>query len=269
MNRSSNSRYGSLLSEEQHALLGELYINTEDTATEAPVLRSYIVNPCASIPLSGYDHEFEDSDYDEPLASKGEFFNDSALHDNFGAWPQRLLHVDSMTSYQWKPGNVYGDYLAPKYNAISYTWGRYEIDNPYVEKKVNKRVMKHTQAIKIRGVDWNIPRIDPDHFKEEEFQTAIKHACLLGGSDKIEFLWIDVGCIDQNNGPQKDLEIGRQAIIFRGAERVFIWLTRLNEAHLSSILTDLFESSSMYIATLAVAIIEVQNANENTNSPCG
>lgn len=30
-----------------------------------------------------------------------------------GSWPRRLLHVKSLTSYEWQLGNVYGGVAAP------------------------------------------------------------------------------------------------------------------------------------------------------------
>jgi hypothetical protein len=207
---SYNSRYSSILSNEQHALLGQLYIKTAenlDDVDKAPVLKSYIVNPCASIPLSGYDRNFEDDNDEDGRAFSPveEIFNIPASGDEMSQWPQRLLHVESMTSYQWQPGNKYGEYVPPRYNAISYTWGRYDIDNPFIEKKFNKRVMKQTKAIGIQGIEWTIPRIDPEHFTVDDFQGVIKQSCILGANDRVDFLWIDVGCIDQRNGPQKRL----------------------------------------------------------------
>jgi hypothetical protein len=59
-----------------------------------------------------------------------------------------------------------------------------------------------------------------------------------------QFLWLDVACIDQNNGPQKDIEIGRQAKIFQGAQHVFVWLTKLTQADLESSWQALNYSSS-------------------------
>lgn len=45
--------------------------------------------------------------------------------DALGDWPRRLLHVPTMTSFEWAPGNYYGSTQEPSYNATSYTWGRW------------------------------------------------------------------------------------------------------------------------------------------------
>ncbi|RDW62185.1 hypothetical protein BP6252_11618 [Coleophoma cylindrospora] len=251
-----NDRYGSILSQERHDLLGALDLKTDEGhSNSVPALKSYIVNPCASIPISGYDYKFDDESEDENEDNNEDFQSEAeepssgsnqgfvATGDKLGAWPQRLLRVDNMTSYEWQPGNIYGGQVAPKYNAISYTWGRYDIDSAFIEHKANKRVMRNTKAIHINEVRWAIPRIDPQHFTDDEFRAVIKQSCVLGGAGKTDFVWVDVACIDQRNGPQKDMEIGRQAKIFGGAQRVFIWLTRLSENALCGILTELAESS--------------------------
>jgi len=120
-----DSRYAGLLTEEQHELLGDLYTATKPLAgsgSERPALQSYIANPTASIPLSGYDHNY-DLDSTSNLAfppSESAPINESASA--IGNWPQRLLHVPSMTSFEWEPGNRYGVHIVPLYNAFSYTW---------------------------------------------------------------------------------------------------------------------------------------------------
>lgn len=210
---------------------------------EAPdVLQSYKKNPPASIPLSQYDHNFA-SDMDglpSPLA--GDQIQEDDRFEGIGDWPRRLLHVPSMTSLEWKPGNRYGDHAAPRYNAVSYTWGRYDLDIPGA-----KRMKKYrdTKAIQIKGIKWPVPRISPEQFSVDQFQRLIWQAC--ESVDDIEgqrdFLWLDVACIDQNNGPQKYAEIGRQAIIFHGAQRVFVWLTKLHGESLSHNVTSLLRSA--------------------------
>jgi hypothetical protein len=259
-----DSRYKGLLTEEQHALLGELYTATLPPAgsgSERPALQSYIVNPSASMPLSGYDHNYDlDSTSDPVFPHSGSSSGNTspyALPDEIGNWPQRLLHVPSMTSFEWEPGNRYGVHIAPLYNALSYTWGRYDIDNAFIEKKANKRVLRQTKAVPIRfegrpqgtiEVGWpkEVPRIDPEHFTVSEFGNVIRQACELDKSVKVEFLWVDVACIDQRDGPQKDAEIGRQAVLFRGAKAVFIWLTRLRSVELSIILRELSEGTGRF-----------------------
>jgi hypothetical protein len=259
-----DSRYKGVLTEEQHALLGELYTATFPPAgsgSERPALQSYIANPSASIPLSGYDHNYDLDSTSDPASPPSESSSSNiliyALPDGIGNWPQRLLHVPSMTSFEWEPGNRYGVHIAPLYNALSYTWGRYDIDNAFSEKKVNKRVLRQTKALPIRfegrpreatEVGWakEVPRIDPEHFTVSEFGNVIRQVCESDESAKVEFLWVDVACIDQRDGPQKDAEIGRQAVLFRGAKAVFIWLTRLRSVELNGILRELSEGTGRF-----------------------
>lgn len=62
-----------------------------------------------------------------PMASPSVENNRNGLlkeEKNLGAWPRWLLHVPSMTSCEWKPGNVYGAVASLAYNALSSTWGR-------------------------------------------------------------------------------------------------------------------------------------------------
>jgi hypothetical protein len=137
------------------------------------------------------------------------------LEKQLGRWPRRLLHVPSMTSYQWQPGNLYGSVDSPRYNAISYTWGRYRETDESL----------YIPAIRIDGITWSIPRIQKTHFDIQQLETAIKTST-LGNQDSecTEFLWIDIAYIDQGGSISSDLEIGRQAQIFRNAHRVYIWL---------------------------------------------
>ena len=220
-------------------------VGDSDLYEPPDLLQSYIQNPSDSIPLSRYDHNFAlDTDGSQSPSSDDQTSEDKS----FGKWPRRLLHVPSMTSQKWKPGCKYGDYVEPKYNAISYTWGRYDLAIPSLGKIKKYR---HTKAIEIKGIDWPIPRISPEHFSLDQFQHLIWQACepVDGEKGRTDFLWLDVACIDQNNGPQKLAEIGRQAAIFHGAQRVFVWLTKVCKKRLSQIMMDLMQTSRTYTCT--------------------
>lgn len=143
--------------------------------------------------------------------------------EGIGNWPRRLLHVESMSSYQWSPGAWYGQFRAPKYNAISYTWGRYRLDNP---RNPPPKALKRINGVAIKGIKWDIPPINPDHFTEEEFKTCISRVANGVEGEQVDFIWLDVACIDQNpESVEGSLEVGRQAAIFQGAQEVFFWLT--------------------------------------------
>jgi hypothetical protein len=131
----------------------------------------------------------------------------SQQHSQREKWPRRLLHVPTMTSYEWQLGNKYRGIKEPDFNAISYTWGRYEDRNE--------------RPITIHGVCWTIPGIERSHFTIDEFQKTIDSATENG---LCEFIWLDVACIDQENDVVKMDEINKQAEIYRRARRVFAWM---------------------------------------------
>lgn len=79
-------------------------------------------------------------------------------------WPRRLLHVPSMTSYQWTPGDQYGDVVKPSYVALTYTWGRWRLD---------EGERPDIKALPVKGVTWPIPRIKPDHFTTTELEECL------------------------------------------------------------------------------------------------
>ncbi|KAK2591456.1 hypothetical protein QQS21_010865 [Conoideocrella luteorostrata] len=135
-------------------------------------------------------------------------------------WPRRLLHVtpNSLVSYSWSPGDVYGGISQPQYAAISYTWGRWRLkenDLPTVGPALNFSFGN--------AAGWDIPRISPEHFSSDSFEQAVRNVCR---DAEVEFVWIDISCIDQTrNSIEMAIEVGRQGTIFRGAHRVYIWLT--------------------------------------------
>lgn len=82
----------------------------------------------------------------------------------------------------------------------------------------------------------HMPRVDPEHFSVTELTAILQVAARPApGYPAIEFVWLDVACIDQTPGsPVYYSEIGRQATIFRRALDVFVWLTTLSSAHLDT-----------------------------------
>ena len=181
---------------------------------------------------------------------------DDARFNNEGKWPRRLLHVDlepfSLRSHKWKPGNIYGHQKEPRYNAISYTWGRWELKDRLTQPDVT--------SLKILGVPWSVPRICASHFTVAELTQAIRRAAeppehdwddydeRLTSND-FGFLWIDIGCIDQRGTPEAKAEIGRQARIFRGAQSVYVWLSQHSHKNLSQIAQNIFTAGNEAIVT--------------------
>ena len=155
------------------------------------------------------------------------------LFDEEDEWPRRLLHIPSMTSHRWEPGNVYGGVVKPKYNILSYTWGRWE-------DKTGK--MPNAEPLCINGIGWPVPRIDSGHFNASQFMAVVQ---ATAGENRLEYMWLDVACIDQTkDSPEMAREIGRQATIFRKAEEGFIWLNQHNTSELQEIASD-FKSMEM------------------------
>ncbi|ROV98343.1 hypothetical protein VMCG_07151 [Cytospora schulzeri] len=160
-------------------------------------------------------------------------------------WPRRLLQLTSpvWTSHEWQPGHIYGGHREPKYNAISYTWGRFRLDSAEASKAVRRsKKLCQVRGISIDGCPWTIPPIHPARFTVDEFRQALERTSEIDGDSSGKFVWLDVACIDQESEAGQ-LEVGRQADIFRGAQKVSVWLTDFSltelEKAFSSIRSDL------------------------------
>ncbi|KAI0548225.1 hypothetical protein F4679DRAFT_551677 [Xylaria curta] len=141
---------------------------------------------------------------------------DAPFDDNC-RWPRRLLHVPTMTSHRWAPGDRYGEHESPLYVALSYTWGRWRLSDDGAPE---------VPMLPVNGINWSIPRVSPEAFHTREMATVLRSICdLASGQIPIEHVWLDVACIDQRaNSPEMAAEIGRQARIFKNAYQAFIWL---------------------------------------------
>ena len=158
-------------------------------------------------------------------------------------WPRRLLHVGTMTSVVRGDGNVYAGWVEPRYNILSYTWGRF--------------TQQGGRSININGIEWAIPAVYESHFSVEDFEAVIRQV----GHD-VEFIWVDIACIHQEDGREKAEEIGRQAAIFKNAHKAFIWLNR----HEHSILTTVIETvcvEGMF------AIMRLSDTRQQAENPDG
>ncbi|KIW69053.1 hypothetical protein PV04_04954 [Phialophora macrospora] len=125
-----------------------------------------------------------------------------------------------MKSVERDGANVYAGEAKPKYNILTYTWGRWRIrTNP-----------KGYPALNVQNTRWDIPPIQPDHFTVDEFQNVVN----LLAQDGVVWAWIDVACIDQDDQQANAEEVGQQASIFKNAHRVFVWLSHLEHAVLTS-----------------------------------
>ncbi|KAK4197892.1 hypothetical protein QBC40DRAFT_332622 [Triangularia verruculosa] len=150
-----------------------------------------------------------------------------------GYWPKRLIHVESIVSAERDDETVYhlGDtkIKEPEYSTLSYTWGRWRIKGPEAAT---------SPALPVTGTPWPIPAVDSKHFTVDAFRTVVEQIASQG----VDWVWIDIGCIDQRrDNPQEDfintqapIEMGRQAGIFKRAKNTYVWLCRLKNAELSA-----------------------------------
>ncbi|KAI0453805.1 hypothetical protein F5B21DRAFT_477933 [Xylaria acuta] len=151
----------------------------------------------------------------------------NAIFDDSCRWPRRLLHVPTMTSHRWALGDRYGEHESPRYVVLSYTWGRWRLGDDEAPE---------VPMLPVNGIDWSIPRVSPEAFKTGEMAAVLRCICDLASElAPVEHVWLDVACIDQRvNSPEMAAEIGRQARIFKGAYRAFIWLFKHDSAAVDS-----------------------------------
>src|SRR5216117_162928 len=79
-----------------------------------------------------------------------------------------------------------------------------------------------------------MPRIDPGHFTVETFENILRRTMLApcwketdetkAHEKAVEFVWVDVACIDQEDLAMRMSEVGRQA---GRAKVVAMWLSSL------------------------------------------
>lgn len=126
-----------------------------------------------------------------------------------------------MSSYEKQAGNKYGLHnpvTEPPYATLSYTWARY---------------LQHTSSsvsgVRISGIDWDTPKIDPKHFTARGLLQAIH---TIQEISQLDYLWIDIACINIERIPDDDLdpEISMQQDIFFDAAAPFIWLSRTDHS---------------------------------------
>jgi hypothetical protein len=153
------------------------------------------------------------TDHDAAAQGQRADFQDDHDHPDFdeqSRWPRRLLHVPTMTSYQWRPENSYNGVKAPDYAIISYTWGRWRLSDARPD----------AESLQVKGVPWEIPKVHPNHFTATQFQQVLqlvvenssRESTRGGGQgDASPFVWLDVACIPQwQNSPVAYSEVGRR-----------------------------------------------------------
>ncbi|RDI77049.1 Protein-glutamate O-methyltransferase [Venturia inaequalis] len=128
-----------------------------------------------------------------------------------------------MTSFERQGLDTYNNAVKPQYGILTYTWGRWRSDS--------------VLALPVSGVTWRIPAVKESHFTVQAFHSVLERIC----HEELDWAWIDIACIDQENGEVKMDEIGRQASIFGNAAKVFVWLSSLETGVLTSALDDIGE----------------------------
>lgn len=138
-------------------------------------------------------------------------------------WPLRLLHIPTMTSLQRTGESTFGTIDSPHYAILTYTWGRF-------------RAAADKPALDVKGLTWKVPPIKDEHFTVDDFRRVITY---MGQS--VEFAWIDICCIDQEDSATKMYEVGRQAGIFKQATYAFAWLNFHTHEKLQSLFDNVFD----------------------------
>lgn len=84
----------------------------------------------------------------------------------------------------------------PKYEALSYVWGKEEVSTP----------------ILLNGQPWNVRPVLAAALRRLRYQ------------DKERYIWVDALCIDQSNGFEKSGQTQHMKDVFGGSERCLVWL---------------------------------------------
>ncbi|KAF2727382.1 hypothetical protein EJ04DRAFT_517292 [Polyplosphaeria fusca] len=106
---------------------------------------------------------------------------------------ERTVEVDTLTS-------------RPSYTAISHTWGRWRTGT----------------SIKLPFVsDWNVPQTSI--FDVTQLPTILASIPVV-----TPYIWFDLVCIPQNHSERADIEIAKQASIFRQATHTIIWFNQID-----------------------------------------
>lgn len=176
-------------------------------------------------------------------------------------WPRRLLHIPSFVSVERKGFSEYSGVDRPKYNILTYTWGRWH----------NSRD-PCAPVLPVRGTTWKIPPIMEDHFTVDTFRSVINE---LRG-DGCDWAWVDVACIDQECDAVKADEVGRQASIFKNASHIYVWLSHLTLDQLKPI-ADCLSRDCRFLSNFANKWFEVpeqplcavEDAIERLHRHCG
>jgi hypothetical protein len=95
----------------------------------------------------------------------------------------------------------------PRYDALSYVWGRPPATATVLLAGKTVPVMTNLEA-----------------FLRQAVPGAPEHTSLLLPGPEVELLWIDALCIDQGNVPERNAQVMRMGNIYTRADRILVWL---------------------------------------------
>ncbi|OHF00810.1 hypothetical protein CORC01_03884 [Colletotrichum orchidophilum] len=153
------------------------------------------------------------------IESRGAQERLTALEDIEDYWPRRLLHIPTLTSVERDENNVYGATEKPKYSILTYTWGRWKVRNGNDD----------TAALPVKGAPWKIPSIQEAHFTVASFRAVIEAMA----SQDVQWAWVDIACIHQEDEIMNAEEVGHQVAIFDKAVKAHVWLSGANHESLT------------------------------------
>jgi len=111
----------------------------------------------------------------------------------------RLLDIVGLGDFPWVEINDYPMDNAPKYNAISYAWGRETTSRAFMCNRDSFAVSAHVLDA--------LNHLQPDQFSGKK-------------------VWIDAICINQEDDVEKAVQVAHMQSIYSSAEEVYIWLGR-------------------------------------------
>ena len=163
------------------------------------------------------------SDVSIPSVIQGrqELMKQAALE---GEWPERLLHVPSMTSIKRSHFNHYGSVTQPRFTVLSYKWGLW--------------IVKDGSRLEVKGISWETPAIDRKRWTVVQFQQLIKRM-----AQDTDFVWIDVACINQFLTDSTLREIQKEPQMFRKANQAFVWIVDFDPDVLEQMLNETHEAA--------------------------
>lgn len=152
-----------------------------------------------------------------------------------GVWPERLLHVESMTSYKRENlagGVFYNGVKEPLFSIVSYKWGLH--------------VLPEGPTLEVAGIDWDPPAIDQKYF------TTLEQLAMLQKIGRHSWwVWVDVGCITQLLMDDTLREIIIEPQYFKQASQRFVWWLDFPTEILQRNLINIYKANKSFTQAIA------------------